>query len=181
MKSIKISFFVVPFLCLFFTVAAFADDTDLYIGGGSAVQPNILLIFDNSGSMSDPPGDIAFCEYDPSYNYPIPAGQPTLTDTTINKVYRKTSGNWFPLTTYKDTVAQVLCATARTQLTTYGQGVFGPGRPDNADCVSGNNRTIATGRYLRYLYADQEDKEACTKSKMEIAQGVVENFLTTIQ
>ncbi len=102
MKSIKISFFVVPFLCLFFTLAAFAADTDLYIGGGSAVEPNLLIIFDNSGSMGDPPGEIAFCEYDPSFNYPIPASQPSLTDSTINKVYKKSGSNWFPLSKYKD-------------------------------------------------------------------------------
>jgi type IV pilus assembly protein PilY1 len=181
MKSIKTLCILVPFLCLLFTLAAFAADTDLYVGGGLAVKPNILILFDNSGSMGDPPGDIAFCEYDPSHNYPIPAGQPSLTDSTRDKVYKKVSGNWFPLSKYKDTVGQILCVAAQTPLTTYGQGLYGPGKSDNADCSSGSNRTLATGRYLRYLYADQELKEACSKSKMEIAQGVIENFLNTIQ
>ena len=185
MKSIKTSFFLVPFLCLFFTLPAFAADTDLYIGASSTVHPNLLIIFDNSGSMDWSPGEIAYCVYDPSFNYPIPASQPTLTDSTINKVYRKSGGNWFSLTKYKDCVTgctnYVLCPDAQTILTTYGQGMFGPGKSDNADCVSGNNRTLATGKYLRFLYADQEKKDACGKTKMEIAKDVIKNFLGPIQ
>jgi type IV pilus assembly protein PilY1 len=177
-KKILCCFIFLQFLL--FAAHSFAMDTDLYVGVQSTIEPNVLIIFDNSGSMGDIPGEIAYCEYDPSFNYPIPASQPTLTDSTLGKVYKKSGSNWFPLSKYKDTVASVPCVAAQTKLTTYGQGLY-TGKPDNTACNSpSKSYSYATGRYLRFLYADNEDKQACAKSKIQIAQEVIVNFLNTI-
>ena len=53
MKSIKRLFFLLPLLGFFFSTTSFAHDTDLYMASGEGVEPNILIIFDNSGSMND--------------------------------------------------------------------------------------------------------------------------------
>ena len=44
-------------ICALFIVSlnqsSFAHDTDLYIAEGQGIEPNILILFDNSGSMDD--------------------------------------------------------------------------------------------------------------------------------
>src|SRR5512139_804575 len=65
-------------LCLFilllslFPLSSYAHDTDIYLASGEGVQPNILIIFDKSGSMADP--------------------VPCKPDDT--KLYRKVSNPW---------------------------------------------------------------------------------------
>jgi len=174
-------------LCLFiflqfllFTAHSYADDTDLYVGNYSAIEPNILIIFDNSGSMGDTlTGVKTYCVYNPGFTYPQPPDIPSVSTT---KVYRMKSGSWFPSgsgVVYKNSVGDVPCPDAQTRLTEWGKGVF-TGKPDNADCSSGTSRTIATGNWLRFNYATEENKETC-KTKLEIAQEVICDFLDTVQ
>jgi len=40
-------------LAISFSLSSYAHDTDIYLASGEGVQPNILIIFDNSGSMAD--------------------------------------------------------------------------------------------------------------------------------
>jgi type IV pilus assembly protein PilY1 len=54
------------------------------------------------------------------------------------------------------------------------------GWPDNSNCRSGDWHTIATGNWLRFNFATQEDKETCA-SKLEIAKDVIKDFVETIQ
>jgi len=49
-KALFVSVFA---LCLLASVNGLAHDTDLYMSSGEGVEPNILIIFDNSGSMND--------------------------------------------------------------------------------------------------------------------------------
>ena len=44
-----------------------ADDTNIYGGGNVSVEPNILIIFDTSGSMST--DDVQGEMYDPAQTY----------------------------------------------------------------------------------------------------------------
>ena len=75
MKFKRILFCFIFFQFLLFAADSFAMDTDLYVGSESTIPPNILIIFDNSGSMSDSPTWTSFCEYDYTYSYPQPTGQ----------------------------------------------------------------------------------------------------------
>jgi len=53
MKRIKILGLLIPFLVLIFPLFSFARDTEIYMASGEGVEPNILIIFDNSSSMND--------------------------------------------------------------------------------------------------------------------------------
>jgi type IV pilus assembly protein PilY1 len=182
MKFRKILCFLMFFQFLLFVADSFAMDTDLYLGSDSTIPPNILIIFDNSGSMGDSPSWNSFCEYNHSYSYPQPtgAGIPSITSGTV---YRKKSGNWIPLTTFKSSVSSVGCSNARSGLNsagTYTGYTNAAGSPNStsAECTN-TSYTIATGNYLRWLYADPVNTDPC-RSKMDIAKGVVENFVGTI-
>ncbi|MBW2058549.1 MAG: hypothetical protein JRJ26_13735, partial [Deltaproteobacteria bacterium] len=58
--------------CLFLTFfmalssTVLAGDIDIYTNNGEGVEPNILIIFDNSGSMNE---EIQVSFYDPSVTY----------------------------------------------------------------------------------------------------------------
>ena len=51
----------------FFGLRAWADDIDVYTNNNDGVEPNILIIFDNSGSMNE---TIPSATYDPATTYP---------------------------------------------------------------------------------------------------------------
>ena len=176
MKYFKLLFLVL-FLCLFFTLKTYAADTDLYVGGGTAIQPNILVIFDTSGSMDDTVN--TGCHYDPSTTYPT---DPNHTDIVPTKVYRKRdSGEWFPLYEFAGSVPAVGCPAARTTLTTYDQGIYS-GRPDwdaSRSRCSGTQRTLATGNWLNFWLAS--DGIYGSMKKIDIAKAVTKNFLSSIE
>jgi type IV pilus assembly protein PilY1 len=176
MKLIKILFFV---LFLFFMLAAdsFGHDTDLYVGGGSTIKPNILIIFDTSGSMDETVN--TGCHYDPSTNYPT---DPDHTDIVPTKVYRKRdNGEWFPLLEFAPSVPDVGCPAARTTLSTYDKGVY-VGRPywdaDRSRCT-GTQRTLATGNWLNFWLASEGIFGSM--KKIDIAKTVTKSFLSTIE
>jgi hypothetical protein len=161
MKSIKILFLLVPFLCLFFALTSFAADTDLYVGASSGVKPNLMIIFDNSGSMTNSPTDSdTYCDYYPysDFHYPQPTIAPADVAIDPVKVYTKATGatSWFPLVVYKNSVSStnIPCAKARTALNAFDNGLF-TGKPGNTACTSpSTSASYATGNWLRYFYAD---------------------------
>jgi type IV pilus assembly protein PilY1 len=181
------------FFCLFlflqfllFAAHSFAKDTDLYVDSESTIEPNILIIFDTSGSMDQTPGDKRYCTYDPNFTYPQPASIPSV---DRDKVYRMNNNQWFQgdkATKYKDCIYSsqcsnyVKCPQAQTELTKKGDGLYN-GRPDNDTCSGGSRYTIATGNWLRFNYADAGLVEACSNSKLEIAKGVITDFLDDVQ
>ncbi len=175
MKFRKILFLVVFSQFLLFSAHAVARDTDLYTNLQSTIEPNILIIFDNSGSMADPPQPTAFCEYDSTYSYPQPS-DPSVPYLYPERVYyMSSSGKWFPpLRKFKDYVSQVECWLANYYLSYYG---IYTGYTD-VNC-STNELTLATGNYLRWFYADQVNKEPC-RSKMDIAKEVIKGFVNSI-
>ena len=97
-------------ICFLAAVSSFAKDTDLYMTSGEGVEPNILLIFDNSGSMND---EVQTRSYDPAVTYP----EGPVPVTSRNGVYRKSGGTWL---LWKDLISDVPCAAAQTALTNYG-------------------------------------------------------------
>ena len=160
-----------------FHTKSYAADTDLYVGGGTAIQPNILIIFDTSGSMDDTVN--TGCHYDPGTTYPT---DPNHTDIVPTKVYRKrSSGEWFPLYEFAASVPDVGCPTARTTLTTYDQGIYS-GKPDwdaSRSRCSGTQRTLATGNWLNFWLAS--DGIYGSMKKIDIAKAVTKNFLSSIE
>lgn len=163
MKSIRNLFLLVPLLCLLLAMASFAHDTDLYMASGQGVEGNVLIIFDNSGSMNDA---IQAYFYDPSNTY-----DPLVVDQAYrNRVYyRATSGGWI---LFANAITDVACSSAQTALTNNGHYEG----DTNASCSS-KNRTLRTGNYRNYI-ASIGGSEYLTK--LTIAKRVIRDFLDTM-
>jgi len=162
-KSIKIFFILVSFLCFFIPITPHAKDTDLYMASGEGVEPNILVMFDNSGSMNE---EIQVYFYDPNILYD-PLVVPQL---NRNTVYYQTSGGAWLL--FANSISNVACSAARTALTNYGHYEGNT----NSSC-SRTNRTLRTGNYRNYLATIGGDE---TVPKLTVAKRVIEDFLNTI-
>jgi type IV pilus assembly protein PilY1 len=91
------------------TSVLIADDTDLYVAGVDNVAPNVLIIFDNSGSMNR---EMPSVEYDPTYTYPNSLG------VDPSSVYYKSGAKWD--TVYRESIDLITCVDARNALHNYG-------------------------------------------------------------
>ena len=140
-----------------------ADDSDIF---GSNISPNVLILFDNSGSMSD---TVPASGYASSTTYSTPLNYST------DKVYRKYTSkkdckpNPKPCyKVYTNTVAQVNSSAARTALSASG---FWSGS------ISGSNVDLFLGNYLNY--------KACSscstpEQKIVVAKRVVKNLINNV-
>jgi type IV pilus assembly protein PilY1 len=165
MKLVKTLFFLVSLLCLFLPMTSYSHDTDLYMASGQGVEPNILIIFDNSGSMND---QIQAYFYDPTITYaPTPLVVPLANRDTV---YYQVSGRTWNL--FANSIANVACPAARTALTNNGHYEGNT----NSSCSS-KYRTLQTGNYRNYL-ASIGGSEYLTK--LTIAKRVINDFLDTI-
>jgi type IV pilus assembly protein PilY1 len=133
------------------------------MSSGEGVEPNILIIFDNSGSMND---EVQAYFYDLGITYD-PLVVPT---TNANTVYYRT--RWGSWAVFKGTIAEVPCAAARTALT--NQGHY-EGRT-SSNCQS-DSRTLQTGNYRNYLASIGGDEYL---PKLTIAKRVINDFLNTV-
>ena len=150
---------------------AVADDSDIF---GANIQPNILLIIDNSGSMAEQVPSNAWVK---TTTYPVldkcdPAtsGKPKVTTyqpCESTKVYKSGSG----YTKYANSVSDVSKSSARTALDADG---YWSGQ------IGGSNVSLFTGNYLNYLQGSCAAGGACLESKMEIAKRVVNSLLDNI-
>jgi type IV pilus assembly protein PilY1 len=155
-------------LCVLFALPAplLAEDIEIYTNSGDGVQPNVLIVFDNSGSMEDP---IPVTLYDPAVTYPDHLG------IDPNAVYQYKNGNWD--TVFKNSTAEIPCGTARTNLDTLG---FFNGRIR----LDGNcgywwqwwipYRYLRTGNYRNYLV---EVGGIESRRKLDIAKEVINDFV----
>jgi type IV pilus assembly protein PilY1 len=163
MKPIKILFILVLLLPLF-AVNSFAKDTDIYAARGQGVQPNILIIFDNSLSMGSQDGYVVPCN-------PIPT-----------RIYKKTYPAWAGGNAYWPEYALSIndlpsnfCSAAKNALQENGH-YEGYTTTSHSSC-SANNAAIATGSYLNAIYG-QQDNALCIK--LDVAKMVITDFLTNI-
>ena len=153
----------VSFFNLFLYTPSFGHDTDLYMASGEGIEPNILIMFDNSGSMDEPASSYV---YDASVPYD-PVAVP-LEDG--GKVYYKSGSNWI---LFKGTISQVPCSTARNALSTKG---FYQGNTSSS--CSRNYYTLRTGNYRNFMASIGEGNQ--NKRKIEIAQDVVKDLLDAV-
>jgi type IV pilus assembly protein PilY1 len=142
-------------------MTSFANDTDLYMASGQGVEANVLIMFDNSGSMND---EIRVSFYDPSTTY-----DPLVVSQANAVYYRVFGGGWNLFTT---SITNVACPSARTALTNNGhyEGY-------TSSTCSSTNRTLRTGNYRNYLASIGGSEYA---TKLSIAKRVINDFLDTI-
>ena len=156
LKTLTISFLFMVLL----NHSSFAHDTDLYIAEGQGVEPNILILFDNSGSM----GEYVMTRY---YQDGIDYGA-TPPTADRDTVYRK-QGSTFSF--FAADISNVACNHARTSLRNTGHYTGGT----NSSC-GGSSRTLWTGNYRNYIASGGDISE----KKIDIAKRVMTDFLTAI-
>ncbi len=151
-------------LALFGLSPAGADDSDIF---GANIQPNVMILFDSSGSMGD---TIVSHPYDPNTTYAVVnkcgpnRDQPC--DTPV--VYQRTGTTRYEF--YRSTIANVPSSAARDALTTEG---FWSGR------ISGSRVSLFAGNYLNYQLGFCPGLP-CVEKKIDIAKRVVKNLITNV-
>lgn len=167
----------ISMMLLMGAIAAHAMDTDLYTGKAIQVPPNVLIIFDTSGSMDDNVPDRTF---DPTYDY---STEPGDTDYDNDKVYYwyEASG-WMEKDhweVFADSVSALNCEDAEITLNTFGRWTgnihteadgYGCSENDN-DCM-----TLSTGVFLNYYYSDNTPY----RRKIDVARDAIKDLLQTM-
>ena len=147
--------------------ASRADDTSIY--GASTVttiQPNVLIIFDNSGSMGtdDVPGD----PYEPTTVY---SGS-----YSTNAVYYYTKyyhySSWQLLT---DDVDNIGCNTMLSDLKAkgYAQGYINTYSPYACSNKGRSKQTLRTGNYMNYVASGG----GAYQTRIAVAKQVITNLI----
>jgi type IV pilus assembly protein PilY1 len=168
MKREKIILNLLLLLCLLIPMVSFARDTDIYMASGEGVEPNILIIFDNSGSMGDV---MVYVPYDPSITYAALV-VPTVNRDVVYK-YDTSRRRWvlYGSSESNSQISNVPCLTARNALMTLGQYTGNT----NSTCSS-NSLQLRTGNYRNY-WADQDARQV---TKLEIAQDTIKRLIDSI-
>ena len=141
-----------------------ADDSDIF---GQAVQPNVLILLDSSGSMAD---EIPSESYNPATTYTVlnncsigfTSGQPC----TSAVVYKRYFFFWW--TQYTVDIASVSSSTARDALSTVG---FWSGS------ISGTSYVLQVGNYRNYLLSPSLQQQP----KIDIAKEVLTDLVSSVE
>lgn len=143
----------------------YPGDTVIYGVSTAAIQPNVLIIMDNSGSMGDE--IVSGPPYDPDTVYPASGGcQGGPCET--NEVYRwrTVEGRW---SHFMNDVSGVTCSSASASF--LSSGTY-QGRLRTTGACSGTSGSFAIGNYINWLSAS-----GGMRSKMDVAKDVVTDLL----
>jgi type IV pilus assembly protein PilY1 len=164
-------FFLSVFILLLFPLNSFSHDTDIYLASGIGVQPNILIIFDNSGSMA---------EYVPC--------NPIETKVYLKKPWGWWGGGYY----YEEYADDINAAIAKIQ---QGGRTACPAVRTNLESSvigyhNGNTRIRAyTGTcdlnplnlYMGWwINANDKPHDDLQCQKIDIAKGVIDDFLANV-
>ena len=145
--------------------AAFADDSDIF---GANIQPNVLILLDNSGSMSEVIGSYPYTVSN-TYSVINKCGSSKDTACSTPVVYKAGSSGTY--TMYKDTVANVSKAAARNALNSVGYW---------SGSISGSNVDLYTGNYLNYQLGFCTGVDCNGEAKIDIAKRVLKNLIDNV-
>ncbi|MBW1815441.1 MAG: VWA domain-containing protein [Deltaproteobacteria bacterium] len=158
--------FIVLALVLIVSSRLGADDTSIYGTESISIAPNILIIFDTSGSMSteDVPGEY----YNPATYY---SG-----DYTNNAVYQKVYG-WLGGWSYDlfaSNVNDLNCPDVKTALETYGYDLdTNIGDSGDGYTCTGSEKDLYMGNWINY----DEAGYGILKSRTEVAKEVITSVI----
>ncbi len=141
-----------------------ADDTSIYGGGSISVEPNILIIFDTSGSMGTE--DVPSAYYDPDITY---AG-----DEPSNAVFRWKNGSWSLFTPAPDDVDDITCLDVKNALKTGGQTKGRVRNANKAYVCGGSKKTLQLGNYRNYEAAGGG---GTMDSRIDVAKTVIQGLI----
>ena len=141
-----------------------ADDTEIYGAVSTpSIPPNVLIIFDTSGSMAteDVPGD----PYEPTTTY---SGS-----STTNAVYERVwNGHSYQWTLFTNSINNIACAAMKTDLLSVGFAV-GNIRTTNFTCGGATQRRLRLGNYINYDAAGI----GLPQSRISVAQQVLTDLI----
>ena len=112
MKRLITLVLIGTFLSLQIHPAVFADDSDIF---GANIQPNVLILLDNSGSMDD---EVLSEPYVAATTYNVINRCGSFKSSACQSVVVYKSGSSNTYTKYADTVGDVAKASAQTALNT---------------------------------------------------------------
>jgi type IV pilus assembly protein PilY1 len=173
MKAMKRSIALVliaTFLSLQVHPAVFADDSDIF---GANIQPNVLILFDSSGSMDDEITSEAYA-YGTSYTVVDKCGRRRDQPCTSGAVYQRTGTNRYEL--YANDVASVGSSSARNALANPPGSApvgFWSGR------IGGNNYNLFLGNYLNFQLGVCASG-GCQEKKIDIAKRVTKDLISSV-
>lgn len=161
MKKILITAFMVLFLCAGFTGTAPADDTEIYGTVTVSVPPNVMIMFDNSGSMStqDVPGEY----YNPATTYDGPY--------VSTRVYQSSRYGW---SLFANSINDLNCDWIKQALASDGY-VRGAIRSSNSNytCGGWTTRNLRTGNFMNYDISGV----GADRSRISVAKEVITQLL----
>jgi len=164
-KTVFLLTFLLIILLNFFS-RAFPLDTDLYVVSNVEVPPNILILFDNSGSMNE---KIPGVEYDKTYTYPF-----VVTEYPEKVYYYKSSTKTWAL--YRDSIDLITCESVRIALQNEhfynGKIIF------SSSACGGSKIYLATGNYVNYLQATGGPGD---RPKLGLAKGIIQSYINTTE
>jgi len=157
-------------LALLVSGPALADDTAIYGTQPVTLEPNVMIIFDTSGSMSE--DDVPDVVYDSATLY-------TGNYTPEAVYYRERVCSswwscWYEWRSLTDDVANILCQPVKDTL--IADGYAYDYLKSDYSCGGYNRYRLRTGNYLNY-----EDSPASNKrTRMSVAKEVVTELLADI-
>ena len=156
----------VAILLVIFAAAASlrADDTEIYgVVSTPSIPPNVLIIFDTSGSMAteDVPGD----PYDPATTY---SGS-----YTPNAVYQRIwNGHSYQWNLFTGSIDNIACPAIKTDLLSDGNAV-GNIRATNFTCGGNTSRRLRLGNFSNY----DASGIGLPQSRISVAQQVLTDLI----
>src|SRR3972149_881137 len=171
MKRLLIALLIISVIPL----TAYADDTEIYGLTTTQIKPNVLIIFDNSGSMNDEVRSAI--GYDPWVTYPVAAacgggGNVDCQTTTVYR-FRGVEQVWQNHTTMSS--VQSHCTTAYNKLST--QGTY-TGKISTAGYCKTTSATFANGNYINFLVSDTGETDPTTP-KLIIAKNAIRDLVSS--
>jgi len=149
------------FLVLALSTSVLAEDIEIYTNSGGGLEPNVLIIFDNSGSMNN---EVVSSDYDKNTIY---SG-----DYSTATVYYRSRGHWDPSYIFRDSTVNITCVEARTALE--NEGFYNGKIQIDTQCGGNENQFLRTGNYLNFLSTvDQHHSQ----SRLGVAKGSMQSFI----
>ncbi len=149
-----------------------ADDTEIYgTVTNPDIEPNILIIFDNSGSMDE--ADVPGIPYDPNESYAC-AGCTYSPNAVYYRRYNSSTGTyWWDL--FTNNVNNLNCSTIRQPLLEqgYAEGYIRSTSPYN--CGGSTKRYLRLGNYLNYI----QTGIGPYLRRIDVAKQVVSDLIAT--
>lgn len=141
-------------------------DTDLYVVTGQEIPPNVLIILDNSSSMTTQ-------DQPPDYNPNSPASPPVYSGSyPANAVYQKVGNNWV---LFKDDLNQISCPAAQSSLAV--DGMWNGKMNSDGSCGGNKNMFLQTGNYMNYLILTQTSNQP----RLGLAKGTLHSYINSTE